>query len=83
MPKIVRRPKAKKPKPLFGFNTKQRGPPTRRWGWKNYDTDAWIGFDLDVMTLDPTPELTKAIDRGGLKEGYKHIKKVVSRKRKK
>jgi len=71
-------------KPLFGINFRGR-PPWDKDGKLTFDDfidQPVIGLDFHPVDFDPFPKLTKAIERGGLKAGFKYIKKKLRRKKK-
>jgi len=53
----------------------------RKLTWKMVKEQPVIGIDLDPVDWDPTPELSSAIDKGGIGGGLRHLhlklKKVV------
>lgn len=42
--------------------------------------DPWIGVDMRPMDWDPTPDLTRAIEKGGWSGGIKHIKRKLKKR---
>ena len=42
-----------------------------------------LGLDHDPYNIDPFPELTKELDRGGWPAGIKHIKRKIKKRKSK
>jgi len=51
----------------------------RKLTWKMVKEQPWIGVDLEPVDWDPTPELSNAIDKGGVKGGIKHLQRKIGR----
>jgi len=46
---------------------------SKKLTWKMVKEQPYIGIDLEPVDWDPAPELSRAIDIGGISGGLKHL----------